>query len=182
MRRYTREELDWIKKFDRSYNHDRHVRTVREDTARLPERIGLSGWGGDGQPVDYIHELIGTADASIYEKLTYTQREIMEPLTRKVSNNSNRYSPADYYALPQAWYTNAWVDRVNESIDRDRGLSDEDDTGVAGIIRKDGHFQVSSFFNGQLVRIGNYINLEEAKQALVKYNKEVTGRGYGVDI
>jgi hypothetical protein len=163
----TNEQRDWLSKFDNSYNNRRKAqRGYREDSFRAVK------YELDEETLPFVVE---TTPEHTFNNLPKGILDVMKPSERI----NTIYTTSDYYALPQLWYTGNWEDLLNNQIDRERGLSDDDDTGIAGIVKKNGLFKVSSFHDSTRVSIGTYITLEQAKEALISYNKKL-GRGYGV--
>jgi hypothetical protein len=103
----------------------------------------------------------------------------LQPSKRGLGPRGPAYSPRDYWAMPDPWYSHRWVDYLIDVIDKERG--DKEDTGIPGIIFEDGMFKVFSFFEYEKNYIGEYATLDRAESALIKYNREITKRGHGVD-
>jgi hypothetical protein len=155
------EEARWLSAFDRSYNAVRfNKRAFRDDTMK-------GRWVGDESIMDIIMTVNnnGTEETG---RLTDARDSAKKP---------NGYSARDYWALPAPWYSDGWVNTLIRVMDQGK----EPCTEIPGIVKKENFYVVSSFHGGKNVRIGSYLGLEEAKEALREYNRTVTKRGWGVD-
>ena len=180
MRSLTNSEREWLSKFDRSYKDKKgNARSYRSDTMNKV-RVNLDRIDEHGEVTPFHENMDAVVNTVPQFSPLDKDKEDMQPRTRPIKD-ANVYTASDYYALPSLWYSGNWTNLMCNSIDKDRGLSDEDDTGVPGIIKQDNFYKVSSFFECQNVQIGIYKTFEAAKSALIKYNKTVTFRGYGVD-
>jgi len=164
MRKYTKREVDWFYKFNRMIKHEtRHRR--QSDIMNIGIQIKLNFSEGEL----FVNERLPrskTVDRYINKY-------------KKEQQGGCAYSPADYIAYPEQWFTHKWTDTIEKLIDAEKGIIPE--SGIAGIIYKKGLWEVNRHLDGITHMLGRFVSIEDAKKVLVKYNKTVVKSGYGVE-
>ncbi len=170
MRKLTKSEKEWRSDFEHSWESSESKRPERrKDIMSKGVR-----YGKDFEEPISIRATDDCDRSSLVDKY-------VGGLLRNGTNVQGDYSPLDYYALPEQWFTHKWTDAVDRLVDKKRGRSELDDSGVAGIIKKGIFWEVNRFFEGESLMLGRFIDLEDAKKILVEYNRKITKSGYGVD-
>jgi hypothetical protein len=170
MRRLTKKEKEWKTDFENGWERDDNNRPEkRKDIMSKGVR-----YGRDFEEPISIRGMDECDRSSLVDKY-------VGGLLRGGVNVHGDYSPLDYYALPEQWFTHKWTDAVDRLVDKKRGRAELEDSGVAGIIKKGGFWEVNRFFEGVSTMLGRFIDLEDAKSTLRDYNKKITKSGYGVE-
>jgi hypothetical protein len=164
VRRMTDEEARWLSSFDYTYNRMRtKQKKYLQDTMR-----GIRV--DNGREIEDLSDVL-EGESHVVSSISTSKRKIPG------ENGNQPYTAHDYWALPSIWYTNRWDDKVIAKLDAEKEFSEIVD--IPGIVEKGNKYYVSSFFNQEKVSIGIYSTLEEAKEALIRYNTDVTKRGWG---
>ena len=164
----TKVELEYLNKFDRTYHKfTKQKRSTREDSYRCTQIVFDE---------ETIHSVIDKPSDFAYDHLPKGILDVMKTSERKFTI----YSTGDYYAKPQLFYKHNWTNMIHDEIDKERGRKEEDETGIPGIVFKDGQYTVSSFHKNTLTILGHFNTLDYAKGVLLAHNKKL-GRGWGVD-
>ena len=171
MRRLTKKEKEWKMKFENKWEDDESRRpSYRKDIMNKGVRYGS----------DFEEPIIMT-QVDQCNKSTIVDNYVSRLLGNGHRGSAGDYSPADYYALPEQWFTHKWTDVVDKLVDRQRNRDKVFDSNIPGIVYKDPHWEVNRFFEGKSVMLGRFLSLEDAKDVLKEYNKKITKSGYGVD-
>jgi hypothetical protein len=185
MRKYTKEERDYISKFDSVFYKDRYNES-RFDTASQ-KQINLDYYDEDGMFESFIDHMDVVVNSIPYTEPNKVTQMAMTP--KQVVNLEKQYTASDYFALPSMWYGTSYVDKLHKVIDEEKQEVNKvtkggvvvDYPNYPGITSCKGMFTVRSFFKGENTTVATCFSLEEAKRRLKEYNRRVTKRGYGVD-
>ncbi len=164
----TKVELEYLARFDRTYRKlDSWTRGAKQDTFRCIRVVFEE---------DNIHAVVEAPYDHTFDHLPKGILDVMKTSERKFTI----YSTGDYYAKPQLFYKHNWTNLIHDEIDKERGVKEEDETGIPGIVFKNGQYRVSSFHKNTLTVLGEFNTLDYAKGVLLAHNKKL-GRGWGVD-
>jgi hypothetical protein len=183
MRKYTDEERDWLDKFNNT-NKTEICKEVRWDT--MTQRWEVFNYYDENKEfecfTEHMEDVVNSLNKVPMDKMA---ANASKPIERVVGPRAGRYTASDYQTMLSIMlshrYENALISMIDKDLQADRNLPTYDYPMYPGIIKKGRVFRVTSFFEGKKTFVGAFLDLEDAKKALAKHNREITHRGYGVD-